>query len=167
MPREFNWVDGPWTGRLALAARPRGGDWLSQELEGWQRRGVHAISSLLTPSEEQDLELSREESEARALGINFLPFPIADRQVPQSEGKLTRYLERLDQELSAGKNLLMHCRQGIGRAGLVAACLLVSKGVSPSAAIEMLSAARGTAVPETDEQFRWIEHYAENFMAAK
>ncbi len=54
----------------------------------------------------------------------------------------------------------MHCRQGIGRSGLVAARLLAKKGTSPGAAIEMVSAARGLAVPETAEQREWIDRYA-------
>jgi len=62
--------------------------------------------------------------------------------------------------LSKGKNVLVHCRQGIGRSGLVAASLLVKKGISPGAAIESVSAARGMPVPETAEQRDWIDHYA-------
>jgi hypothetical protein len=43
---------------------------------------------------------------------------------------------------------------------LVAACLLVTKGLTPDAAVKTLSAARGTAVPATAEQRHWIDHYA-------
>ena len=48
---ELHWVDGPWPGKLAMAARPRGGEWLQDELEGWRLAGVHTILSLLTPEE--------------------------------------------------------------------------------------------------------------------
>lgn len=66
-----------------------------------------------------------------------------------------------DQGLGWETNLvLVHCRQGIGRSGLVAARLLAKKGTSPGAAIEMVSAARGLAVPETAEQREWIDRYA-------
>ena len=51
-------------------------------------------------------------------------------------------------------------RQGIGRSGLVAACLLVMKGWSPRAAVEKVTAGRGIAVPETVEQRHWLDHYA-------
>jgi hypothetical protein len=43
---------------------------------------------------------------------------------------------------------------------LVAACLLVTKGLDPQPAVESVSAARGVAVPETREQRQWIDHYA-------
>jgi protein-tyrosine phosphatase len=55
---------------------------------------------------------------------------------------------------------VVHCRQGIGRTGLIAACLLVAQGAAPDAAVHNLSAARGLPVPETAEQRRWIDHYA-------
>jgi protein-tyrosine phosphatase len=54
----------------------------------------------------------------------------------------------------------VHCRQGVGRTGLIAAGLLVMKGFSPEAAVKSLSASRGISVPETPGQRRWIDRYA-------
>ncbi|MGA8764954.1 MAG: dual specificity protein phosphatase family protein [Candidatus Sulfotelmatobacter sp.] len=160
MRAELYWLDGPWPGRLAVAARPRGGDWLGDDVAAWKRAGVDVVFSLLTPQEETDLDLSSEAREFLALGMQFVAFPISDRQVPGSEAKLAAVLEKLDASLSAGKNAVVHCRQGIGRSGLVAACLLITKGLSPGAAIENVSAARGVTVPETAEQRDWIDRYA-------
>ena len=160
---EFHWLIGQWPGKLALEARPRGGDWLADEIANWKRGGVHAILSLLTPDEERDLDLHDEASEARKLGLDFYSFPIADRQVPKSETKLGEVLDKMNNELSAGRNLLIHCRQGVGRSGLVAACLLIKSGMSPGAAVEAVSAARGVSVPETAEQREWIERYSPAF----
>ena len=164
---ELHWVDGPWPGKLALAARPRGGDWLEDEITIWQRGGVNTVFSLLTSEEERDLGISREAAEARTHGMKFLSYPIVDRQVPDSESDLATALEKLDAELAAGKNVVLHCRQGIGRTGLVAACLLLTKGVAPETAVSLLSAARGTSVPETPEQLEWIRHYAESSTAPR
>lgn len=157
---ELHWVDGPWPGKLALASRPRGGDWLEEEVAGWRRAGVDTVLSLLTPEEEQELDLTREADEVKARGMRFAALPIPDRQVPNSESEVSATLDRLDSDLSTGKNVVVHCRQGIGRTGLVAACLLVTKGLSPEAAVKTLSVARGNPVPETAEQRRWIDHYA-------
>lgn len=160
MSTQLYWVDGPWTGKLALAARPRGGDWLEDEVAGWRKAGINTILSLLTSDEEQDLDLKNEGLEVKRRGMKFVSFPIQDRQVPGSQTQMVAALENLEADLSAGKNVVIHCRQGIGRTGLVAACLLVTKGLSSGAAISTLSAARGTPIPETEEQRRWIDHYA-------
>jgi protein-tyrosine phosphatase len=164
---ELHWVDGPWPGKLALASRPRGGDWLEEEMAGWRRAGIDTVLSLLTSDEEQDLDLKLEAREAKARGMKFVSLPIPDRQVPNSESEVSATLDRLDADLVAGKNIVVHCRQGIGRTGLVAACLLVTKGITPEAAVKTLSAARGTQVPETAEQRRWIDHYAAVLASAK
>jgi protein-tyrosine phosphatase len=160
MRPELYWVKGPWPGKLALAARPRGGDWLQDEVAGWKQAGINSVLSLLTSEEERDLDLRDEAAEVKKLGLEFSSLPIPDRQVPRSETRMGEALETVNRSLSASKNVLVHCRQGVGRSGLVAACLLIKNGMSPGAAIDSVSAARGTAVPETTEQREWIERYA-------
>jgi protein-tyrosine phosphatase len=160
MRKELYWLDGPWAGKLAVAPRPRGGDWLNDDLASWKQGDVNAVLSLLTPDEEKDLDLRNEADEVRKQGMDFTSFPITDRQIPRSEAKWAEVLESVTRALSSGKNVLVHCRQGIGRSGLVAACLLVKRGMSPGAAIESVSVARGLSIPETAEQRDWIDHYA-------
>lgn len=161
------WVDGPWPGKLALAARPRGEDWLEDEVKSWRQAGVDTVLSLLEPQEERDLGLRDEANQVKRQGMKFMSLPIPDRQVPNSESELTATLERLDADLASGKNVVVHCRQGVGRTGLVATCLLVTKGFSPDIAVRNVGAARGVAVPETTAQRDWIDHYAAILASAK
>ena len=135
------WVDGPWWfGKLALAARPRGGDWLAEEVAVWKSAGVGAVLSLLTPEEERELDLVRmreeEKKKTEGLGLEFWSLPIEDRQVPDSDTKFGAALNLVDTRLSAGGNVLVHCRQGVGRTGLVAVCLLMKHGRNLSAAMD-------------------------------
>ena len=160
MRADIYWVGGPWSGKLALAARPRGEDWLAEEINGWKRDGIRAVLSLLTSEEERELGLQREQKETKALGLEFWSFPIADRQVPNSEISFRALLNEVDAALSAGTNVLVHCRQGIGRTGMVAIGLLMNDGLSLTAAIDSVSTARGIAVPETIEQREWLDRYA-------
>jgi protein-tyrosine phosphatase len=167
MRKELYWVDGSWPGKLAVASRPRSGDWLKDDVAAWRRAGISAVLSLLTPDEERDLDLCHEASEVRRQGMEFSSYPIPDRQIPRSEANWAEVLEGINLSLLAGKNVVVHCRQGIGRSGLAAACLLVKKGMSPGAAVESVSAARGMSVPETVEQRDWIDHYAAALTSTK
>jgi protein-tyrosine phosphatase len=161
------WVNGPWRGKLAMAARPRGGDWLPDEIASWRSSGVATMVSLLEEHEERDLDLKEERSEAEKQGLKFVSFPIVDRDVPMSRNKFGDMLETLHRELAAGQNVVLHCRQGIGRTGLVAACLLVGDGLDPQEAIERLKTARGLEVPETAQQLRWINDFAGTLTTAR
>jgi protein-tyrosine phosphatase len=156
-------IGASWPGTLVISARPRGGDWLQDEIADWKTAGIHFVVSLLTRDEEQDLDLGDEASEVTRQGLGFSSFPIPDRQIPQSETKLRELIEDVNRRLLAGRNVLIHCRQGVGRSGLVAACLLVRNGMSPGAAVESISSARGVTVPETLEQRAWVERYAPAF----
>ena len=167
MITDVYWVEGPWPGKLAIAPRPRGAEWLKDDIAGWERCGVNTIVSLLMPEEEKDLDLLDEGHRGRERGMQFISFPIPDREVPASQTELSALLEKLDHDLTAGKNVLIHCRAGIGRSALVAACLLVMKGLSPESAVRKVSTARGLSVPETRDQRNWIDQYASTLAATK
>jgi protein-tyrosine phosphatase len=154
------WVEGPWLGRMAISPRPRGGEWLDDEMKGWRQAGVDVVASLLEADEAEDLGLDKERKFSEANGMEFRSLPIADRSVPVSEAEASRLLADLDEALRRGKNVAIHCRQGIGRAGLIASALLAETGISPFEAIQRVSAARHVAVPETAEQRAWIEAFA-------
>jgi protein-tyrosine phosphatase len=154
------WIHGPWSGKLGVAARPRGGDWLKQELTKWREQNIDTIVSLLTTEEVGEFSLEAEAGDARRHGIQFVAIPVQDRQVPESEKAIESVVHKLDTTLSAGRNVLIHCRQGIGRSGLLAACLLINRGSTADEAVEELSKVRNTPVPETAEQRQWINRYA-------
>jgi protein-tyrosine phosphatase len=164
MRTELYWIEGPWRGRLAIMPRPRGGDWLEDEIQAWRRSGVEVLVSLLTREEQSDLNLSEEESLCRANGLEFVSFPIVDRSVPSSVEAFSSQAATLAERLAEGKNVAVHCRQGIGRAALVAICVLIWSGLEPAAAIERVGVARGCAVPETAEQRLWITDFARSLV---
>jgi protein-tyrosine phosphatase len=157
MSPDLFWIAGPWRGRLAIATRPRGGDWLGDEMNGWRRTGIDVVISLLESDEADQLGLSEESKVAEAEGIHFLSFPIPDRGVPASVPAAISLMADVASSLDEGKNVAVHCRQGIGRSGLIAAGVLATSGVSPENAIEAVSSARGLAVPETPGQHLWVK----------
>lgn len=145
---------------MAISARPRGGDWLEDEIKGWKNAGVDVLASLLTKEEENALGLKDEERLSSAASIKFHSFPIADRGVPLSRESAVELIKGLENELARGKKVAIHCRQGLGRSALIAGGILVRGGVSPEEAIKRLSDARNYPVPETAEQASWIGNLA-------
>ncbi|MBL8222267.1 MAG: dual specificity protein phosphatase family protein [Bryobacterales bacterium] len=158
MRPQLFWIPGPWLGRLAVAARPRGGDWLDDEMDGWAGSGTGLIVSLLEPNEEEQLGLTAEASAARARNMKFTSFPIPDRDTPSSLRDTLALLADIEAALRSGINVAVHCRQGVGRSGLIAAGVLITSGMSPNDAVRIVSAARGVTVPETEEQVAWIRN---------
>ncbi len=145
-----------WPGKLYISSRPRGDDWLGDETKRWHQDGVQTVLSLLTQEEESELGIQDEAKEVRKQGMKFISFPIPDRGIPSSKTAAVEMLDEVHEELQRGKNVLVHCRQGIGRAGMIAASLLVLDGAEPEAAIKKVSNARGVPVPETPDQEQWI-----------
>ncbi len=161
MNPKLYWIKGPWPGKLAISARPRGGDWLEDEISGWRTAGVDAVVSLLTPQENKDLQLGAESNLAQSRGLRFLSLPVEDRGVPSSLDDALLAIEDVTEMLRQGRNVAVHCRQGIGRSGMLAAALLIKGGSTPSQALKLISEVRGLAVPETPEQLEWVKKFSE------
>src|ERR1700722_8020909 len=111
MKPDLFWIPGPWRGKLAVAHRPRGGDWLADEAAGWRRAGVDVVVSLLERDEAGQLELAHEGEAASLNGIEFISFPIPDRGVPVSVPSVRVLLKKIAGALEAGSNVVVHCRQ--------------------------------------------------------
>lgn len=163
MRTAISWIAGPWPGRLGVAPRPSGGAWLEEDIRFWRREGVDGVVSLLTPDETLDRELEREPDCCRAAGMDFLSFPIVDRGVPPSALAVHDLAEKLAECLRQGHNVLIHCRAGLGRSPLLAACVLALGGVTSQDAFKRISTARGFPVPDTLEQSNWVADFARTF----
>jgi len=72
------WIDGPWPGRLGIVPRPRGGDWLDDEIRSWKDAGLDVVVSLLMPDEATELDLEQEAQVCKNHAIEFLSFGIPD-----------------------------------------------------------------------------------------
>jgi hypothetical protein len=152
----FYTIEGPWPGRLANLSRPRGDDWLKDELTSWVDAEIDVIVSLLTAQEISDLALNEEETISQQLGIEFINYPIPDYDVPVSSTSFTTLVDALSDLLSRGKSIGIHCRQSVGRSSLLVACLLDHFDVSVDDGFERIAKARGVSVPDTTKQRQWV-----------
>jgi protein-tyrosine phosphatase len=153
-------ADAGDSGALSIMARPRGGDWLADEIAGWQTVGVGVVVSLLTPEEQAALGLEDEVALCAQRQMTFWSFPIPDRALPQDRAAAERLVEQIVTALKRGEHVAVHCRMGIGRSALVAAAALVAFGNTPQDAFARIEAARGRPVPDTLAQRQWVEDFA-------
>jgi protein-tyrosine phosphatase len=152
----LHWIEIAASGRLAISARPRADDWLETEIAEWKTEGLDVVVSLLEGEEVSELGLRREPELCRLHGIEFVSFPIADRGLPASRRDALQLAHFISGGIAAGRSIMVHCRAGIGRSSIVAACGLIGLGIGADRALELIKDARGVSVPDTEEQHDWI-----------
>lgn len=151
------WIEMDGTGRLGTMAKPRGWDWIEDEISDQKRQGVDVVVSALTSQETEELGLSDERNICLKQGIEFLSFPIPDYSVPLSKKEFSEFATYLSNLLKKKKNVVVHCRQGIGRSTILAAGALIGLGISSEEALLRIKGARGRPVPDTEDQKQWIQ----------
>lgn len=156
MKPDLYWIPGPWRGKLAVAARPRGGEWLEDEVNGWREAGLDVVVSLLETDEAAQLGLEDEPNLLESRGLRSVSFPIPDRGAPPSNEDAAKLLLDLTSALAAGQNVAIHCRQSVGRSGLLASAALMTAGAGAREAVEAVTKARGITIPETAVQMHWL-----------
>jgi protein tyrosine phosphatase (PTP) superfamily phosphohydrolase (DUF442 family) len=154
------WINPGANGRLAIVPRPRGDEWLVNDLAAIRRNGIDILVSLLTRAEAAELGLAREQAMCEAAGIEFRSFPVPDHSVPRSHREVQELAEELATERRHGKNIGAHCCAGIGRSALLLAAVLCVEGISPERAFRLISNGRGLQVPDTPEQAEWLAGFA-------
>lgn len=118
--------------------------------------GANVVVSL-TESSEFDLlgvsELPRQLSK----NFRWIHLPVKDMSVPENDflRKWSNEARSVHDVLTAGGKVLIHCRGGLGRSGLMASLILAERGASAQDAIEKVRAARPGAI-ETCEQEKWL-----------
>jgi ADP-ribosyl-[dinitrogen reductase] hydrolase len=157
---------GPGRGKLGVTFAPGkndgrfGGRWardLDTDVDAVATWGAKTVVTLLEPDELRWLAISRLGAEVERRGMEWVHMPIPDVSTPgpEFEAKWPKVSSRLRARLDAGENMLVHCRGGIGRAGMIAARLLVEDGVDPEVAMKRVRAVRPGAI-ETPAQERWV-----------
>lgn len=145
-------------GLLSVMARPRTGDWIKEEFQALGQLGIHKLVSLLEPAEALEVGLQEEAKLCLTNGIAFQHFPIPDRGLPNTV-QARALVEQLKAEIHLGKQVVIHCRAGIGRTGIIAGAILKAVGYDTQSAIQLISEARGIQIPDTIEQKQWLIDY--------
>jgi ADP-ribosyl-[dinitrogen reductase] hydrolase len=138
-------ITGPWDRDLAVDLKA---------VENW---GAGTLVTLMETHELKKLSVLNIGEHARALGMEWFHLPIRDVSIPdeafevawQRAGKVIR------ERLISGQGIVIHCRGGLGRTGLIAARLLIELGETPGVALNRVRKARPGAV-ETRQQEEYV-----------
>ncbi|HEV8631035.1 MAG TPA: ADP-ribosylglycohydrolase family protein [Thermoanaerobaculia bacterium] len=128
---------------------------LGLDLDAIADWGAAALVTLVEDGELRELQVPRDalaEGAARR-HVAWLHLPIADAGVPDAafERRWERAGMWLRELLRRGRGVVVHCKGGLGRTGMIAARLLVELGEAPEEAIARVRRARPNAI-ETREQ---------------
>jgi protein-tyrosine phosphatase len=154
------WIEHEGAGRLAILARPQGDEALAGDIKGWRDAGVDVVVSMLTDSDNLYLGLTAEAELCRSNGLQFVSFPLEDFGVPASVDVTLNLVRELNDLLVSGKSIGFHCHGCIGRAPLIASCVMMFAGKSAESAFELISKARGYPIPEARAQAEWGRNFA-------
>ena len=138
-------------------AKPVSGEWVDDEFKGIAQHGIDLIVSLLEVEEARDLGLAAEAKLCAQHGMQFHQFPIKDRGLPVSMKEFLCFTKMLFEKVTGGAHIVIHCRAGIGRTGIVAAGVMMHSGVNPEDGVKQISSARRVDVPDTQEQLDWVK----------
>jgi protein-tyrosine phosphatase len=150
-------VDGV-AGRLGIAMAPGRHDragttswWRDLHADLRRLRHVHRVQvlvTLLTDDELRDLSIANLATALETHGVESLRLPIRDGGVPTAsqEDGMMRLVHAIVRRLRDGRTVVVHCRAGQGRSGLVAATTLAVLGAPPSVAIARVRAAQPRAL---------------------
>ncbi len=130
---------------------------LQVDLDAVAAWNAAAVVTLAEAHELDALGIAAIGAEVRRRHMEWHHWPIGDVQVPGA-GFMAEWPGRsaaLRGLLARGGRVLLHCKGGLGRAGSVAARLLVEDGTEAGAAIATVRAARPGAI-ETAAQEAWV-----------
>ncbi|GIM12111.1 hypothetical protein Vretimale_15535 [Volvox reticuliferus] len=109
-----------------------------------QVHAVHTIVCLLPEAELRYLKVRSYATAVEAHGMEYLHLPIIEMAAPSDALQAASVVDAVADRLLAGRTVVMHCKGGVGRAGMMAACMLVRLGVCTSPA-EAIAVVRGRA----------------------
>lgn len=119
--------------------------------------GADLVLTLVESHELVMLQVPDLGAEVTAAGMSWLHMPIVDVSIPGSdfENQWREVSPAIINMLQESRDIVVHCRGGLGRAGLTAARLLVELGDDPSEAVRKVRAVRLGAI-ETRQQEDYV-----------
>uniref|UniRef100_H2TMA6 Cyclin-dependent kinase inhibitor 3 n=1 Tax=Takifugu rubripes TaxID=31033 RepID=H2TMA6_TAKRU len=139
---------------------------LERDVEELQNQGVQEVFVFCSRAELHRYRVPSllDVYQQRGFCVHHMPFP--DGDVPELE-QCCRILEELQTSLENNRRTVIHCYGGLGRSGLIAACLLLRLSVSltENKVIEILREHRGGGAIQTVKQYNFLHEFREKYKA--
>ena len=107
---------------------------------------VERLVCLLEAEELRNLGIPDLLAEAKAFGMTTEHLPIADDSLPDSMTAFSALVNKLVNAVRSGETVLIHCKGGRGRTGMLAAACLVQLDYPPEDAIATVQQVRSGAL---------------------
>lgn len=119
-------------------------DRIENDLQSIRNWGAAAIVTLLELRELAMLGVADLPDRVHSMNMHWLHLPIKSMDLPDEtfENGWKLAGPQLLQLLSDGQRILIHCKEGVGRSGVVAARILIESGVDPATALRTVRKAR-------------------------
>lgn len=153
-------------GSISAMAKPQADDQIDAFFKAIAAHGITRVVSLLEVAEAKELGLHKEEQLTQSNGMQFVQFSIPDLSVPISVQAFGLFVKQQYLDAQVGDNILVHCRAGIGRTGMVTASVLLHCGYEPLAAFVHVSKKRGESVPDLQSQIDWVVHHQQDIIGS-
>jgi ADP-ribosyl-[dinitrogen reductase] hydrolase len=131
---------------------------MDEDLDTVANWGANAVLTLMETDELTTFKMSGIEEGVRSRFMEWHHLPIKDLNVPGAgfEKAWPEVSGKLRSLVARGGKVLVHCRGGLGRAGMVVSRLLVEDGAAPGDSIDAVRAVRGPIAVETRQQVAWV-----------
>ncbi|EZP32694.1 cyclin-dependent kinase inhibitor 3 family protein [Pseudomonas sp. RIT288] len=124
------------------------GESLQQALATLKNAGASAIVSLMSDAELTHNGVGELGQQVQAAELAWYQLPIEDDEAPDAEfeARWQKALPELSKLLDANRAIAIHCKGGSGRTGLVAAKLMIDRGMPRARAVELVQQLRPRAI---------------------
>ncbi len=175
-PLNVAWIHDPalttlWAGRLGLTIAPgKKGTMLGRshnrdlnaDFARLTAERVNTVVNMMEAHEEARWQMHGYDEAAQRAGLNVRHFPVVDVNVPSDPAAFAALVEEIYAQLQEGETVVAHCLGGLGRSGMLVACLLVRSGeFGADDAIRFVRKKRDIRAIE-GEQPQFVEQYFQN-----
>ncbi len=165
-PLRVDSVDRKYSGKgkLGMSLLPGRKDYgrsMYEDILAMKEQGITHVLTLVTHNEFADYGVDDLLEAYREAGLDAMHFPILNQCACPRE-TMDVMVKWLDRSLDQGAGIMVHCVGGLGRAGLVVASYLVSKGLSPEDAMAEVRRARSPRALESEAQEDFVRKFGQD-----